>query len=142
MEQAGRVRVMGRFFSPTGVPVAGTFTAFDTTGGRFPWGGVGGYLNGHYFLTATRIDAQAVDANIYGLFLSPPATEVRNDGGDLPIGHFALAQNYPNPFNPSTTIRYALPVRSMNYGSMHRAYPAGYTSIGCTRGGMSKQSPF
>jgi hypothetical protein len=25
---------------------------------------------------------------------------------------FALYQNYPNPFNPSTTIRYALPVRS------------------------------
>jgi hypothetical protein len=25
---------------------------------------------------------------------------------------FALLQNYPNPFNPSTTIRFALPVRS------------------------------
>jgi len=28
-----------------------------------------------------------------------------------PIG-FRLEQNYPNPFNPTTTIRYALPVRS------------------------------
>ena len=25
---------------------------------------------------------------------------------------YGLAQNYPNPFNPSTTIRFALPVRS------------------------------
>jgi hypothetical protein len=25
---------------------------------------------------------------------------------------FALHQNYPNPFNPSTTIQYALPIRS------------------------------
>ena len=25
---------------------------------------------------------------------------------------YALGQNYPNPFNPSTTIRYALPVKS------------------------------
>jgi len=25
---------------------------------------------------------------------------------------FALGQNYPNPFNPTTTIEYALPVRS------------------------------
>jgi hypothetical protein len=30
---------------------------------------------------------------------------------DLP-GQFALFQNYPNPFNPTTTIRFALPVRS------------------------------
>jgi hypothetical protein len=30
---------------------------------------------------------------------------------DLPTT-FGLSQNYPNPFNPTTTIRYALPVRS------------------------------
>ena len=34
----------------------------------------------------------------------------KNDG--LPVA-FALNQNYPNPFNPVTTIRYALPNRSM-----------------------------
>ncbi len=33
------------------------------------------------------------------------------DGSALP-SDFAMEQNYPNPFNPSTTIQYALPVRS------------------------------
>lgn len=33
--------------------------------------------------------------------------------GDLPtVEQFVLSQNYPNPFNPSTTISYALPVRT------------------------------
>jgi hypothetical protein len=32
-------------------------------------------------------------------------------GSELPE-RFILSQNYPNPFNPSTTIEYALPVKS------------------------------
>jgi hypothetical protein len=38
--------------------------------------------------------------------------EANNLGIDLTPGSFVLYQNYPNPFNPSTTLRYALPVRS------------------------------
>jgi trimeric autotransporter adhesin len=38
-------------------------------------------------------------------------TSVDNRGVDIPSG-FQVYQNYPNPFNPSTTIRFALPVRS------------------------------
>jgi hypothetical protein len=38
-----------------------------------------------------------------------PLSVARGQG--LPIS-VALFQNYPNPFNPSTTIRYALPIRA------------------------------
>jgi hypothetical protein len=35
------------------------------------------------------------------------------DGADVDLpAEYELGQNYPNPFNPSTTIRYAVPVKS------------------------------
>jgi len=48
-------------------------------------------------------------------YLAVPAslvpTSVENKAVDVPAS-FALQQNYPNPFNPSTTLRFAIPVRS------------------------------
>jgi hypothetical protein len=38
-------------------------------------------------------------------------TSVARLSTDLPT-HFILNQNYPNPFNPTTTITFALPVKS------------------------------
>jgi len=38
-------------------------------------------------------------------------SQVINLGSTLPL-EFALEQNYPNPFNPTTTIEYAVPVKS------------------------------
>ena len=38
-------------------------------------------------------------------------TSVENKTANVP-SNFALQQNYPNPFNPSTTLRFAVPVRS------------------------------
>jgi hypothetical protein len=45
---------------------------------------------------------------VYGV--SQPLS-VSGSGPGIP-DHFALLQNYPNPFNPSTTISFALPLRS------------------------------
>jgi hypothetical protein len=41
----------------------------------------------------------------------PSTGVVGHPKGNLPE-RFVLEQNYPNPFNPSTTIQYALPIRS------------------------------
>jgi hypothetical protein len=38
-------------------------------------------------------------------------TSVKRVSTDVP-GHFSLEQNYPNPFNPTTTITFALPIKS------------------------------
>jgi hypothetical protein len=43
--------------------------------------------------------------------LANPLVGAGEPAAGLPLAP-ALLQNYPNPFNPSTTIRYALPVRS------------------------------
>jgi hypothetical protein len=45
---------------------------------------------------------------VYGV--SQPLS-VNGSGPGIP-DHYALLQNYPNPFNPSTTISFALPLRS------------------------------
>ena len=44
-------------------------------------------------------------------YLTVPSTLAENAVAILPQGYL-LEQNYPNPFNPSTTVRFALPVRS------------------------------
>jgi hypothetical protein len=52
---------------------------------------------------------------MYVDYLAVPAslvpTSVENKAVDVPA-NFAFQQNYPNPFNPSTTLRFAIPVRS------------------------------
>ena len=58
---------------------------------------VGGFGDNH-FVGAAWVYARGVSA-------------VDDPGASLP-NRFGLAQNYPNPFNPSTTIQYALPIRS------------------------------
>jgi hypothetical protein len=109
IETTWPIRVKGRFFSQTGVPVAAPFTVFDTLGGKYPIGGVGAFLGGHFLLSATRYGANYTDGDIYFKFLQASTTGVNKNEPDLVPKEFVLSQNYPNPFNPSTTIRYGLP---------------------------------
>lgn len=71
IETAGPVKVKGRFFCTTGVPIDTAFTVFDTLGGKMPLGGVSGFLNGHYILGATRVDRNMTDGDVYGKLLAP-----------------------------------------------------------------------
>jgi hypothetical protein len=109
MESAKKMRVKGRYFNPSGIPVSTAFTVFDTLGLKFPIGGVGGFVNGHYILGATRVDTNYTDGDVYGMFLTPLTTEVIINEAVASVQTFSLSQNYPNPFNPSTIIRYGLP---------------------------------
>lgn len=108
MELITPMRIMGRFHNASGVPLDSAFAVFETKGGKFPFGGGSGFVNGHFIVTATRIDSNFADADLYGMFLQGPTSGV--DGGEInPAPHaFALSQNYPNPFNPTTTIRFSL----------------------------------
>jgi len=63
----------------------------------------------HYVVEALDIHGNHSDASNRA---SVTVTGTQNEAGTLPQ-HFALQQNYPNPFNPTTTIRYALPRKSL-----------------------------
>jgi hypothetical protein len=43
--------------------------------------------------------------------VTPDPTLAVEDLDEIPLT-FALSQNYPNPFNPTTTINFAVPVKS------------------------------
>lgn len=106
MEFGATPRVQGRFFNASGVPLNAPFTVFGILGGKVPVGGVGGFVNGKFVLSATRVNSSFGEGDVYGLFLPSSTADVDEEGVNLHPGQYALMQNYPNPFNPSTTIRY------------------------------------
>jgi hypothetical protein len=119
MEFAGTPSVKGRFFSAAGTPTDTAFTVFGELQGKFPVGGVGGYIDGHFLLSATRIDQNMANGDIYWKFLPGSGTGVHEGKTGPNPGEFAVYQNYPNPFNPSTTIKYELRKSSMVRLSVH-----------------------
>jgi len=41
-------------------------------------------------------------------------TDTKDELSNMPK-EYALEQNYPNPFNPATTIKYSIPVNSIQH---------------------------
>jgi hypothetical protein len=108
MEFAGMPCVRGQFFTPNGIPVDTAFTVFTALPGKFPLGGVGGFVDGHFFLSATFTDPGFTDGDVYGLFLSGSTTGISENTTTERPNDYTLSQNYPNPFNPSTSIKYTV----------------------------------
>jgi hypothetical protein len=90
------------------------FRAADTLSG----GGSG--IFGHVRVSADTAAANFAGTDTLALVadaviireLEPPASGTTGvEESEIPT-EFALDQNYPNPFNPSTTIRFALPIRA------------------------------
>lgn len=101
-------RIAGRHFNKSGVPIDTPFTIFAKQGNKFPVGGVGSFIEGKYILSATILDSNMNDGDVYGLMLGPLATGVNDNNSNTAPDNYALMQNYPNPFNPSTTIPFKL----------------------------------
>jgi Secretion system C-terminal sorting domain len=106
----------GRFFNTSGVPIDSAFTLFDTLGGKVPLFTGPIFGGDKYLAVTTRVrlsvsgDGQLgfTDGDVYGRFINPITTGVKeSEGNRVPKG-FSLSQNYPNPFNPMTTISFDL----------------------------------
>jgi hypothetical protein len=110
--QQSNLSVMGRFYNPSGIPIASPFVIFGTLDTKIPIIGASIYGGGVFLGVATRIDTMwsFTDGDVYGSIIEP-ATGIEDENGLLPK-KFALFQNYPNPFNPVTTISFTLPEKA------------------------------
>lgn len=70
-----------------------------------------GQINGIEYLDADHIWTAGNSGSV--LFSSGVTTDIQSEYGVSIPATFSLGQNYPNPFNPTTTIRYALPKKSL-----------------------------
>ena len=98
--------LLGRFWSPAGIPVDAPFVIFDYVAGKVPVGGCG-FGGGKYLAVGSRMDYNFTDGDVYGRFIEPLTGVAGRE--ERPTGRFALTQNYPNPADRPAVISYQLP---------------------------------
>jgi Secretion system C-terminal sorting domain len=107
IENAGIMRVMGRFLCTTGVPVDTAFVVFDTLGGKIAMGGVSSFANGHYRLGATRMNPNLYGGDVYGKLIVP-----------LAVGGNPLLGTWKKSSGPANVLTYYFNSNSMVTMSM------------------------
>lgn len=104
--QSSNLSLMGRFYNTSGVPIDSPFVIFDTLDNKTPIGGCG--FGGNKFIaSATRVDSNFTDGDVYGRFIQPTGI---GDEKKLISGKFILSKNYYNLFSLSIVISYQLPI--------------------------------
>ncbi|MCK4544984.1 T9SS type A sorting domain-containing protein [candidate division WOR-3 bacterium] len=99
--------MMGRFWTPSGIPLGEVFVVSNSSSGKAPFGGCG--FGGGWFLVVTsKVDSNFTDGDVYGTFISSTGIEEKPDA-KLDIKDPILLQNTPNPFKSATSIQYTLP---------------------------------
>jgi hypothetical protein len=92
--------LLGRFWTPAGVPLSAPFVIFDSLGGKVPLGGCG--FGGTMFLVVgDRVDINFSDGDVYGCFI--PQTGIEEGNVQTP-GDAVILRGRPNPFVSFTTV--------------------------------------
>jgi len=105
--QLSNLTLMGKFWTPQGIPLDEPFVISIPSSGKIPIGGCG--FGGGWFLVVTsKIDYNFTDGDVYGTFISQTGVEEKPDT-KLEITNLILLQNTPNPFESATSIKYVLP---------------------------------
>jgi hypothetical protein len=126
IENAGFMRVMGRFLCTSGVPVDTAFVVFDTLVGKMAMGGVSSFADGHYRLGATRLSPNLSGGDVYGKLILPLTV-----GGNPLLGTWKKSSG---PAGPANVLTYyfnskSLVTMSMDFDTIMTASYATDTTV-------------
>ncbi len=99
--------LMGRFWTPSGIPLGEPFVIFNSLNDKVPIGGHA-FLGDYFLVVGSRLDSNFTNGDVYGMFISQSGVEENKNNGPV-ITDLILQQNAPNPFNSTTSIQYVLP---------------------------------
>lgn len=93
-------QLLGRFWTPSGVPMDVPFVVLDSIDNNIPFGGCG-FGGTMYLVVGSRVDPSFSDGDVYGRFY--PQTGIEEASAQKP-GCVIQLRSYPNPFASYTTI--------------------------------------